>query len=259
MTSNSSSPYGEYITVLRNTLASNSEARFAAEQLLRLHECASLHDSTVILELGVDRGQSTKVFLNAISQNENSHLVSVDIRDCSSISNSSNWTFVRDSSINIDQIVQAAPMINNGIDLLYIDSLHTPEHVKNEFYGWFPYLNNGCCVFFDDVDSGPYMKAQRKDNFQIEACNRNIMRLILSIFRSNINILDLQINYGSTGLACLTKRCDKSINLNDVDIVTDRNYNLWSRFINKISPRRSYQHALHDADSFLIDVTRYES
>ena len=258
MTSTSFSPYDDYINALRNSLTSNSESRFAAQQLLRLHEYASLSDNTIILELGVDRGQSTKVFLNAIAHTENSQLISVDIRDCSSISNCSNWTFVRDSSVNIHQIVQAAPIINNGIDLLYIDSLHTSEHVKNEFYGWFPFLNKGCRIFFDDVDSGPYMQGQRKDNFQIEACNRDIMRLILSIFRSNIDLLDLELQYGSTGLACLTKRCDRSISLTDVHFIRDRKYNLWSRFLNKISPRRSYQHALQDPDSFLIDVTRYD-
>ena len=64
-------------------------------------------------------------------------------------------------------------------------------------------FNKGCSIYFDDIDSGPYMLGQ--DNLYIEASNRMIHRLILSVFRSNFDLFDLNIAYGSTGLAKLTK------------------------------------------------------
>ena len=252
-------PYSEYIQELQNALNVNTEARFAAQQLLTLHKAASLRNDATILELGVDRGQSTKVFLNAIADKNHSHLVSVDIRDCSSVSSCKTWQFVQESSINVNSIIQSAPVLNNGIDILYVDSLHTFEHVRNEVYSWFPYLNRGCSIFFDDIDSGPYMRGQRKDNLYIEQSNRMIHRLILSIFRSNIDLLDLSIMYGSTGLANLTKICDKQICLRDIHSIPERHYNIFTRILNRISFRKSYQHTLCDSDSFLIDVTNFNS
>ena len=51
--------------------------------------------SPVILELGVDRGQSTKIFLNAIDGKDDAKLISVDIRDCSKAVDDKNWEFVQ--------------------------------------------------------------------------------------------------------------------------------------------------------------------
>lgn len=252
-------PYSDYLQELKNALNVCTEARFASQQLLALHEAATLKNDPIILELGVDRGQSTKVFLNAIAEQQNSYLVSVDIRDCSSVSSCKTWQFVQESSVNVQSIIQAAPILKNGIDILYVDSLHTYEHVKSELYNWFPHLNKGCSIFFDDIDSGPYMRGQRKDNLYIEASNRMIHRLILSIFRSNFDLLDLNISYGSTGLAKFTKTCDKQVQLRDVRLINERHYNFFSRILNRISLRKSYQHKLSESDSFLIDVTTFNS
>jgi len=259
MTLHNDKPFSDYVAELNASLDSPSEARFAAEQLMTLHKYASSLQNTTLLELGVDRGQSTKVLLNAIYGKANSQLVSVDILDCSAVANCDNWIFVNESSVNTENIIRQAPILNKGIDLLYIDSLHTPEHVRNEIYSWFPYLNPGCHIFFDDVDSGPYMQGQRKDNFQIESSNRDILRLITSVFRSNLDILDFQMFYGSTGLACLTKRCDRSVKLRDPRFLKDRHFNMFTRLLNKFSLGTKYNHSSDSPDSFLIDVTSFKS
>ena len=85
----------------------------------------------------MDRGQSTKVFLNAIHNKVESHLISVDIRDCSDVSDSKLWTFVKMDSTKVLEILRKAPILKKGIDVIYIDSLHTPAHVFKEVYGWF--------------------------------------------------------------------------------------------------------------------------
>ena len=47
------------------------------------------------------------------------------------------------NSTDVDGIIKAAPILEKGIDVIYIDSLHTPKHVFKEVYGWFPFLKKG--------------------------------------------------------------------------------------------------------------------
>ena len=140
-------PFKEYLQILEECSSKKNEQRFAAKQLLEIHKKVKSLSSPVILELGVDRGQSTKVILNAMHGKENATLVSVDIKDCSNVSNLGYWTFIQDDSCNIKQIIKLAPILKKGIDLIYIDSLHTPDHVYKEIYGWFPFLKKWIYVF----------------------------------------------------------------------------------------------------------------
>ena len=56
--------YEKYINTLREYSKKQSEERFVANQLLEMHTYASSKDSPLIVELGVDKGQSTKVQKN---------------------------------------------------------------------------------------------------------------------------------------------------------------------------------------------------
>ena len=56
-----------------------------------------------ILELGVERGRSTKLFLKVCNRNKGK-LVSVDVNDCSKISKSSNWEFIQSRDDNFKLI-----------------------------------------------------------------------------------------------------------------------------------------------------------
>ena len=118
-------PFDEYIKTLKACSKYQNEKRFVAKQLLQIHYEVSKRKSPIILELGVDRGQSTKVILNAISTKSSAHLVSVDIRDCSKVSSLNYWTFIKNDSAKINEILKSAPILENGIDIIYIDSLHT--------------------------------------------------------------------------------------------------------------------------------------
>ena len=55
-------PYQNYINTLHEFSKSNSEKRFAANKLLELHSEVLRRKKPLIVELGVDKGQSTKVF-----------------------------------------------------------------------------------------------------------------------------------------------------------------------------------------------------
>ena len=249
--------YKNYINDLKAYSKIENEARFVASQLLQMHGEVSSRKSATVLELGVDRGQSTKVFLNAIHNKPLSHLISVDIRDCSNVSDSNLWTFLKMDSTNIAAIVNAAPILKKGIDVIYIDSLHTPKHVFKEVYGWFPFLKKGGVIFFDDIDSNPYLKGQRKDNVGIEVSNRKILELIESIFVSNIDIIDLTLIKGSTGLARIEKICKREINLKPPKVLKRRNNTILWKVLNIFLRRKQYTHSTYSNESFLIDVTKY--
>ena len=92
-----------------------------------------------ILELGVAEGNSTKIFLEKCDLN-NGNLISVDIVDCSKISNNPRWEFIKASDDEFDII---NPKINKPLDLLFLDSLHEPNHVKKVFFNYYKFLKVG--------------------------------------------------------------------------------------------------------------------
>lgn len=181
-----------------------------ATQLMRMYRIAKELTNPTILELGTCKGVSTTIFLQACEES-NGHLVSVDIDDCSDITNSNRWKFVQSDSTDIDYILSQAPHLKNGIDILYIDSLHTKNHVEKELTGWYPLMNEGAHIFFDDVDSNPYRKGNRKDNYRVEMALDEIREYIEAFFYANEDDLYLDIMYGTTGLAHLYKLSSKGM------------------------------------------------
>lgn len=203
--------YKDYISDLRKMTSSTlSRSRFTAIQLLELYDEALKRENLHIVELGVDKGLSTRAFLSAINEKSDSKLTSIDITDCSNVCNSSKWNFIQSNSIDINKVLDNSPdIINRGIDILYIDSLHNIDHVHKELFLYNNYLNKNSTVFFDDVDTQPYMINQRKDSIGIEIGNRNIYEFVESVFLSNLDSVNLSFIRGGTGLARLDKLSEK--------------------------------------------------
>lgn len=175
-----------------------------ATQLMFMYGKAINKKTPLILELGVDKGLSTTVFLQAC-EDKNGKLVSVDIKDCSDISGSERWQFVQSDSTDVEYVLSQAPELKDGIDIIYIDSMHAKDHVQKELTRWFPYMKEHSWIFFDDVDSNPYRKGNRKDHFQNEIAWRKIHDYVQAFFYSNEDHLFLNVFYGSTGLAAMHK------------------------------------------------------
>ena len=245
--------YQSYINKLKDHLSEHNESRFLAQQLLRLHKETELKINPLIVELGVDRGQSTKVFLNAIDGKKNAKLISIDIKNCSNAVDDENWEFVQQDSADIEKLLINKPKIKNGIDILYVDSLHDAKHIKKEIYNFFEYLNNDAYIFFDDIDSTPYMNKQRKDSISIEIANRKIFSLLEAIFRGNMDKLDFEIMRGSTGLGIFKKRKKLGERLNPPVFINERNNFFFSKIFQKILLKKSYKHSSETSNSFLID------
>ena len=159
-----------------------------------------------ILELGVQKGNSTKMFLDICNKNDG-YLTSIDIKDCSNVSKDKRWKFIFSSDDNFEYINQH--ITEKKFDILFIDSYHEPSHVRKIFYHYFYYLKKNALIFIDDVMWLPYVKNGVRDNDFIERINRLTFNKLLEIFNNNIENLTLDINFNGSGLAMLKKTGDK--------------------------------------------------
>ena len=157
-----------------------------------------------ILELGVREGISTKKFLEICNQN-NGKLVSIDIDNCSKVSNDKRWTFIHSSDDNFEIVDKE---INSKLDLIYIDSYHEPNHVEKVFNHYYNYLKiSGICVI-DDISWLPYCKNEYRDNEYSEMINKSIFKKILEIYNQNKDKFLLEFYFEGSGLAIIRKKKD---------------------------------------------------
>ena len=162
-------------------------------------------DKPFILELGVREGVSTKMFLDVCDQN-NGNLISIDILDCSRVSNNPRWKFIHSSDDNFELINK---LLNQKIDILFIDSLHEPNHVRKVFYNYYNFVKTNGLIFIDDVVWLPYVEEARKDNEFVENINRLTFNKILEIYNANNENMTLDINFAGSGLGIIKKIKDK--------------------------------------------------
>ena len=169
-------------------------------------------NNPIILELGVENGRSTKKFLE-ICNNNNGKLFSVDVKDCSNISNDPRWNFLKTRDDNFKFINSKLP---DKIDVLFIDSLHEANHVKKLIYGYYPKIKNEGYIFVDDISHLPYLKDKVRNNFYCEINNKETFEILLSIYSKNIKNFELNFSFMSSGLAIV-----KKLNNNDLSPFDD--------------------------------------
>lgn len=176
-------------------------------------------DEPLILELGVKEGRSTRMFLEICDKN-NGNLISIDILDCSKVSNNPRWKFIHSSDDNFDYI---NGIIEKKFDVLFIDSLHEPYHVKKVFYNYFNFVKINGLIFIDDLVWLPYVKGEYRDNEFVETINRLTFNKILEIYNANKNNFTLDINFSGSGLAIIKKI---NTNLNQEKKIRNRLFSL---------------------------------
>ena len=183
-----------------------------------------------ILELGVQKGNSTKMFLEICDKNDG-YLTSVDINDCSEVSNNPRWTFIHSSDDNFSHVDK---FIKKEFDILFIDSLHEPNHVRKVFYHYFKFVKNDGLIIIDDVVWLPYIDGGEIDSQFVERINRLTFNKLLEIYNSNKENLTLNINFFGSGLATL-----KKINnhLNDEKKIKNRLFTIKNILKNIYSPK----------------------
>jgi len=184
-----------------------------------------------ILELGVQNGVSTIQFLKLCNK-KNGKLISIDINDCSHVSNNKRWTFIHSSDDNFEFTDK---FLKNKIDVIFIDSLHEPNHVRKVFYHYYRKLKkNGMCII-DDISWLPYVKNSWRNNDFSERINRLTFQKILEIKNENKDNFILEFLFEDSGYAIITKKNDKSLN-KEIKI-PNRLFNLRNLLKNIYSPK----------------------
>ena len=154
-----------------------------------------------ILELGVQKGISTNYFLEVCEKN-NGKLYSVDIEDCSKVSNNPRWKFIHSRDDDFDKIFNLIP---NQVDIIYIDSLHEAYHVEKLIYNYYAKLKVGGYIFIDDISHLLYLQNKPRNNFYCEINNKETFDKILEIYNNNTDLFDLSFSFKSSGLGVIKK------------------------------------------------------
>ena len=157
-----------------------------------------------ILELGVQKGRSTLRFLEICNKN-NGKLYSVDIDDCSNVSNNFRWKFIKTRDDNFEYIKSLIP---KKLDIIFIDTLHEAAHVNKIIYNYYDQLEVGGFIFIDDVSHLPYIDENKKSSFYCEINNKETFENILEIYYKNQDCFDLNFSFKSSGLAIIQKKND---------------------------------------------------
>ena len=180
-----------------------------------------------ILEFGVRKGVSTKLFLDLCKIN-NGKLYSVDVEDYSKIIDDDNWTFIHCRDDNYEKIEKIIP---DEFDLIYLDSWHEPNHVEKIIYHYYPKIKKNGLYIIDDICWLPYIKNNYRDNFGCEIANIETFERILEIYRNNSLNFDLDFTFVGSGLAKMKKINENQLNLKKKLI--SRKYS-FKNFIKKI-------------------------
>ena len=180
-----------------------------------------------ILELGVHQGNSTKLFLETCNLNKG-HLISVDIVDCSNVSNDPNWEFIHSSDDDFELINKR---IKASLDVIFIDSLHETSHVKKVLFNYFEFLKVGGICIIDDISWLPYILNKKKTNGYMAETNLRIFNKVLEIYNTNSENLSLEFFFEGSGYAILTRKNEKKLIQESKIIINKINFkNLLKKF-----------------------------
>ena len=165
-------------------------------------------NNPIILELGVEKGRSTKKFLEICKKNQGT-LYSIDIDDCSNVTNDQNWKFYQTRDDNFDFIKSKIP---NEIDVVFIDTLHEADHVEKIIYAYYDLIKVNGYLFIDDISHLPYVKNSPRENFYCEINNKETFNRILEIYNQNQDNFDLEFCFISSGLSIIKKKNNNKLN-----------------------------------------------
>jgi len=165
------------------------------------HNYLNALDKPTILEFGVRHGYSTRLFIDYCEKNQGK-LYSVDIDDCSNVSNSSHWEFIQSRDDNFEFLLTKLP---KEFDLIFIDSYHNAEHVKKIFYYYYPFLKKNGLILIDDISWIIYLKDKIKNNFNSEINNNELFFTLLEILNNNSENINIKFDFRGSGLAQILK------------------------------------------------------
>ena len=185
-----------------------------------------------ILEFGVRKGVSTKMFLE-LCKEKNGKLFSVDIDDSSKLFDDENWKFIHSRDDNFENLEKKIP---NEFDVIYLDTLHTADHVEKILYYYYKKLKIRGYFIIDDISHLPYVKRNYRDNFHNEINNQETFERLLQIYSSNEINFDLSFSFIASGLAKIIKLNNNELNKKNILISRKLTFkNFVRKILNKIN------------------------
>ena len=145
--------------------------------------------SGLMVELGVRGGESTFVLERVARLKGGLPLVSIDIEDCSDVSDYDHWFFVRTDDVKFagefDSWTRARGL-SSRINLLFIDTSHLFDHTVLELKHWVPLLAEGGRLVFHDTNQRR-LYHRRDGSWGIGWNNRGVMSAIEHMLDCHFN------------------------------------------------------------------------
>ena len=161
-----------------------------------------------ILEFGVREGISTKKFLD-LCEKENGYLYSIDIDDCSNVSKSNRWNFIKSRDDDFKYLEKKLPP---KFDIILIDSFHNAAHVKKILFYYYKKLKLNGLLFIDDICWLPYVKNNYRNHFNSEINNRETFAMLNEVLLSNQKNINLSYTFIGSGMAKIIKLNNNLLN-----------------------------------------------
>mgnify|MGYP001276325725 FL=1 len=170
-------------------------------------EDLKLVNSPKVVEFGVRKGISTKMFIDICEKN-NGFLHSIDCEDFTNVSDSNHWKFHLTRDDNFDYLDQEIP---GDIDLFYLDSFHNANHIEKIIYHYYPKLKLNGQFIIDDISWVPYLKDAKRNSFNCERNNNETFERIMEINYGNSQNIELYFSFIGSGLAKIIKRSNNDL------------------------------------------------
>lgn len=137
------------------------EYSYIHEHLETLSFIVKVFRPNCIVEIGTGRGDSTLAFADACAVNGKGHVISIDIANQDTAKDSvlqmydlwNKVTFIQGDSLKVP--------IDVGIDILFIDGLHTEEQVEKEIKKFAPNIVDGGLIIFHDTNNPAHPGVQK--------------------------------------------------------------------------------------------------
>ena len=170
-------------------------------------EDLKLVNSPKVVEFGVRKGISTKMFIDICEKN-NGFLHSIDCEDFTNVSDSNHWKFHLTRDDNFDYLDQEIP---GDIDLFYLDPFHNANHIEKIIYHYYPKLKLNGQFIIDDISWVPYLKDAKRNSFNCERNNNETFERIMEINYGNSQNIELYFSFIGSGLAKIIKRSNNDL------------------------------------------------
>ena len=110
-----------------------------------------------VLELGTRGGISTTALLAGVEE-RGGVVWSVDVEPSSAevFAGHTQWRFVLTDSRDVDTLVGHG--LERPLDVLFVDTIHTYEQVRDELRAWGEWVRPGGVILFHDTDSYPEIR-----------------------------------------------------------------------------------------------------